>query len=78
MRQNPQKGNGRNSALWWLVFGSSILSCGLLIPLWLIVGLVVLIIQELCPTPKPTQPKVIYPNNEHAGDWQFKFYDIED
>jgi hypothetical protein len=55
---------------------TSLLTCGLLIPIWLIVLPIVYLTNKPQPIPIPKMT-TIYPGNDFASDWEFKIYEIE-
>lgn len=61
-----------------LVIVSTLATCGLLIPVWLVVGLIVIIVKLVSPPPKINKPEVKYipPSNDFASDWKFEIRDI--
>lgn len=53
---------------------TSLLTCGLLFPIWLIVLPIVYLTNKPQPTPKPV---TVMPSNDFAGDWEYRIYEIE-
>lgn len=56
---------------------TSILSFGLLIPLWTIGLLTLFLVQVFRPTKAKVEPRTILPDNSFADDWEFKMYVVE-
>lgn len=59
---------------------TSLLTCGILIPFWLIGLSTIWLIKMFNPAPiksRPIQPIVILPNNDFVDDWDFRFYEVE-
>ncbi len=61
-----------------LVIVTTLATCGLMAPFWLLIGLVMLIVKLVSPPPKIIKPKIEYipPSNDFASDWKFEIRDI--
>lgn len=63
---------------------TSLLSCGLLIPVWLVIGTIYALVELFAPGPQivPVQKKpeytTIYPTNDDASDWEYVIRDLPD
>jgi hypothetical protein len=76
---NPSNPNFKYaSPITSLIILSSVFTCGLALPVWALVALIVYIVNKAVPAPPPIIPKVIQPSNEFASDWQFKIYTDEE
>jgi hypothetical protein len=63
-------------ALWFMSITTTLLSCGLLGPIWLVVLFIVYLV-KIFSRPKPVpQPKIILPSNEFASDWTFVIREV--
>lgn len=71
-----------NSSIYVIVIISTLITCGLMIPVWIFIGLVVLILRMVSTTTKHTTqatvPKVIMPSNDFSDDWDYQIYPIEE
>lgn len=67
-----------NSILTAVVIVTTLLTCGLMIPVWIFIGIIILIVKLVSPTPKIKQPEITYipPSNDFASDWVFEVRDI--
>lgn len=57
--------------LWFAAITSSLLTCGLLIPVWTVVMLIYYIVKATSKPPVKPEPKIVMPSNEFASDWAF-------
>lgn len=56
---------------------TSLLTCGILAPLWAVALFLIKVLEKpYIPKPRP-EPIVILPNNDFAGDWEYRIYEIE-
>lgn len=71
--------SSNHNGLGFLIIGSSLITCGLMLPVWAIVGIIYVVVQIVSkpqkPEPKPVM-RTILPSNEHASDWEFIIVDI--
>lgn len=69
MNQSPPTEDNNSVKVFALVLISTLLTCGLMLPVWMVIGAIVVFIQILRPKPKP----VIVPvSNEHVSEWKFE------
>ena len=66
-----------NAAATAVVVISTLITCGLMIPVWLFVGLIIIIVKIFSPEPKKPKPIYIPPSNDFASDWEYKILDWE-
>lgn len=75
----------QNSTIIGIMLITTVLTCGLAIPIWIFVGIVYVIIEIFKPNKpieKPIEksrdkPKLIFPSNDFSDDWEFKIYELE-
>jgi len=56
---------------------TSLLTCFLLVPFWILAFIVIAIVQAFDKKPTVITPVTILPSNEFADNWEFKIYEVE-
>jgi hypothetical protein len=75
MNQSPPTENNDTTKILALVLISSLATCGLMIPVWMFIGAIVILIQIFRPKPKPKKPVDIPISNEFVSDWKYEIRD---
>ncbi len=70
--------SNNNNVVATVVIVTTLATCGLMIPVWLIVGLIALLIKWIAPPPVVKKPEVKYipPSNDFVSDWEFEIKEI--
>lgn len=72
MNQSPPTEDNNAIKIFALVLISTLLTCGLMLPVWMVIGAIVVFIQIFRPKPKPAKPVDIPVSNEHVSEWKFE------
>jgi hypothetical protein len=70
--QEKEKEVDNTSRILVLVLITTLASCGLMLPVWLFIGIMALILRIIRPKPEPKKPVDIPVSNEFASDWVYE------